>query len=194
MKGKIHRHHKIPKHAGGTDDPSNIEMLTIEEHAEAHRKLFEKYGRWQDKKAWLFLSGRVNADEAWYDVMIEGKRQLMNDGVRWNNVKKKAAAGLKRAYENGHKPWNAGKTGLKQISENVKKQAKEGNFHCIGDYQRGRKFDDEHKKKLSERAKQRKPVQCQFCGKTTSPAMNARWHGNKCKVKDIMSGATRRRN
>lgn len=32
-----HRHHKVPRHMGGTDDPDNLVLLTIEEHAEAHR-------------------------------------------------------------------------------------------------------------------------------------------------------------
>jgi hypothetical protein len=32
----IHKHHIIPKHAGGTNDPSNLVELTIEQHAEAH--------------------------------------------------------------------------------------------------------------------------------------------------------------
>ena len=31
-----HKHHIIPKHIGGTDDPSNLVDLTIEEHAEAN--------------------------------------------------------------------------------------------------------------------------------------------------------------
>ena len=183
MKKRLHRHHIIPRHAGGTDDPSNIVLLTTEEHAEAHRKLFEQFGRWQDKKAWLFLSGSANADDAWYDVMLEGKRELMRNEERWNLVKQKAANGLRRAYANGHKPWNAGKTGLKQISENVKRQAKEGNFHCIGDYQRGRTFDTDHRQKLSEMAKKREKLECKHCGKFNTPAMHARWHGNNCKVK-----------
>ena len=38
-----HKHHIIPKHMGGTDDPSNLIELTVEEHAEAHKILFEKY-------------------------------------------------------------------------------------------------------------------------------------------------------
>jgi hypothetical protein len=38
----MHKHHKIPKHMGGRDDPSNIELLTIEEHTEAHKKLWEE--------------------------------------------------------------------------------------------------------------------------------------------------------
>ena len=36
-----HMHHIIPRHAGGTDDLSNLVELTIEQHAEAHRKLYE---------------------------------------------------------------------------------------------------------------------------------------------------------
>jgi hypothetical protein len=59
-----HKHHIIPKHAGGTDDPSNLVELTVEEHAEAHRKLFEQYGMWQDKIAWKTLSGQIGLDEA----------------------------------------------------------------------------------------------------------------------------------
>jgi hypothetical protein len=45
----MHIHHITPRHAGGTDDPSNLIELTVEQHAEAHRILFEQYGRWQDE-------------------------------------------------------------------------------------------------------------------------------------------------
>lgn len=51
-----HLHHIIPKHMGGSDDPSNLVELTVEEHAEAHRMLWEKYGHWEDKLAWCGLS------------------------------------------------------------------------------------------------------------------------------------------
>jgi hypothetical protein len=59
-----HKHHIIPRHAGGTDDPSNLIELTVEEHAEAHRVLWEKCGRGQDKIAWLGLSGQIGHEEA----------------------------------------------------------------------------------------------------------------------------------
>jgi len=49
----MHKHHIIPKHAGGSNDPSNIIELTVEEHAEAHRILFEQYGHWQDQIAYI---------------------------------------------------------------------------------------------------------------------------------------------
>ena len=58
-----HKHHIIPKHMGGTNDPSNIVELTIEEHAEAHRKLFEEHGHWQDEFAWKGLSGQLGNKE-----------------------------------------------------------------------------------------------------------------------------------
>lgn len=59
-----HTHHIIPRHAGGTDDPSNLIELTVEEHAEEHRKLWEQYGREEDRIAWLSLSGQITKKEA----------------------------------------------------------------------------------------------------------------------------------
>jgi hypothetical protein len=58
-----HTHHIIPRHAGGSDDPSNLVELTITEHAEAHKKLYEEYGREEDKLAWLGLSGMIDKEE-----------------------------------------------------------------------------------------------------------------------------------
>ena len=59
----LHKHHIIPRHAGGTDDPANIAKLTIEEHADAHRILFEKYSRREDYLAWMGLSGLIGKDD-----------------------------------------------------------------------------------------------------------------------------------
>ena len=59
-----HKHHIVPKHMNGTNDASNLIELTVEEHAEAHRKLFEEHGRWQDEIAWKALSGQITTAEA----------------------------------------------------------------------------------------------------------------------------------
>ena len=49
MKAKVthHWHHVIPQHVGGSDDLENLVLITIEEHAEAHRKLFDQ-ARWAE--------------------------------------------------------------------------------------------------------------------------------------------------
>lgn len=51
----LHRHHIIPKHAGGEDTPENIVYLTPEDHAKAHLELYEKYGRVGDLMAYNYL-------------------------------------------------------------------------------------------------------------------------------------------
>lgn len=70
-----HEHHIIPKHMGGTDDPSNIILLSIEEHAEAHKVLYEKYGKQEDKIAWQGLSGLVSKSELMTDLYKLGRQK-----------------------------------------------------------------------------------------------------------------------
>lgn len=57
-----HKHHIIPKHMGGSNDPSNLIELTREEHAHAHMKLYEQHGKKEDLGAYYLLSGQT--DEA----------------------------------------------------------------------------------------------------------------------------------
>ena len=71
-----HTHHIVPKHAGGTDDPSNLVQLTIEEHAEEHRKLYEEYGRLEDKLAWKGLSGMMGKEEIIREIQRENGRKV----------------------------------------------------------------------------------------------------------------------
>ena len=70
-----HNHHIIPKHAGGTDHPDNLVRLTTTEHAEAHRKLYEEYGRWQDKSAYQGLSRMIGNDEIIRLTQSEGGKK-----------------------------------------------------------------------------------------------------------------------
>lgn len=58
-----HKHHIVPRHAGGSDSEDNIVELTVEEHAEAHRLLYEKNGDLRDFIAWKMLSGKTKEAE-----------------------------------------------------------------------------------------------------------------------------------
>jgi len=75
-----HKHHIVPRHVGGTDDPSNIVELTIAEHAEAHRLLYEQYGRQEDRWAWLGLSGQIGKDEILREISMAQKGKKKPDG------------------------------------------------------------------------------------------------------------------
>lgn len=58
-----HKHHIVPKYLGGTDKRSNLVELSVEEHAEAHRKLYEEHGNWQDFLAWQGLLKLLTTEE-----------------------------------------------------------------------------------------------------------------------------------
>ena len=105
-----HKHHTIPRYMGGTDDPDNMEVLSITGHANAHKELYEKYGHWQDKVAWLALAKIITHEEAVRMACSEAGKigsKITNDkfpkGTRGN--------------------WNAF-GGRKKIAENNKKRAK----------------------------------------------------------------------
>jgi hypothetical protein len=59
-----HTHHIVPKHMGGTDDSTNLVRLTVEEHAQAHLELYEKYGDERDLVAHRMLLGQITKAEA----------------------------------------------------------------------------------------------------------------------------------
>jgi hypothetical protein len=91
-----HQHHIIPRHAGGTNDPSNLIRLSIPEHADAHRVLWEQYGRVQDKVAWLGLSGmtsvfteaRMELYRAKLSAAMKGKRHSVETRAKISTARK----------------------------------------------------------------------------------------------------------
>jgi NUMOD3 motif len=111
-----HKHHIIPKHMGGTDDPSNLVELTIEEHAEAHRKLFEQYGHWQDELAWKGLAKMI------------GKTELISEVIRKTHKGNKYFLGRKHKESTKHKmsSWQLGRklsdAHRNKMSESAKKR------------------------------------------------------------------------
>ena len=66
----IHKHHIIPRHAGGTDDPSNIVELTVAEHADAHWLLWSLHKNPFDKIAAQGLDGMIGKEGIIRQVQI----------------------------------------------------------------------------------------------------------------------------
>lgn len=66
----FHQHHIVPKHLGGTNDPSNLVMLHPYDHAIAHFVRWKMYGT--DGDAWAF-----NRLKGWLDagaLTVKGMR------------------------------------------------------------------------------------------------------------------------
>lgn len=53
-----HKHHIVPRHMGGGNEPSNLIEVSVEEHAELHFHLYLTYGKYADWVAYHMISGR----------------------------------------------------------------------------------------------------------------------------------------
>jgi hypothetical protein len=153
----MHKHHKVPRHAGGTNDLDNIVLLTVEEHAEAHRLLFEQYGRWQDELAWLTLSGQVPHAEAHHlgrKMRMKGNQTFLGK-THGDVAKAKISAankGRKFTIEHKQKLSEARRNRVttdetrRKLSESMK-----GHQHTLGKI-----YSIESKKRMSEAQKSRR--------------------------------------
>ena len=86
-----HVHHIVPRHMGGTDDPSNLKRLTVEQHAKAHLKLYKKYGKIEDWHAWRLLQDWKYPGNPDYWMgsslkkMIKRLKENEDKTTRWNS-------------------------------------------------------------------------------------------------------------
>jgi hypothetical protein len=133
-----HKHHIIPRHAGGTDHPSNLVELTIEQHADAHRILYEEYGRNEDKWAWLGLSGQIGKDEILRQIAMAQKGVKKPEGF---GEKISAFRKTFKYSEESKKKMSDAKIG-KSISAEQKEKIRQSNI--------GRKQTDYQKQRATE--------------------------------------------
>jgi hypothetical protein len=145
---------------GGTDDPSNLIELSVEEHAEAHRLLYEQYGKWEDYYAWQGLAGIIPKQELIREIQkVANTGKFMSDETR--EKIRQANLGKK------HKP------------ETIEKNRQ---WHL------GKKLSDETKRKIQESRKDFK--QTDYQKKTLSEKLSKEWSitnpsGNNVIIKNL---------
>ena len=185
-----HIHHIVPRHAGGTNDPANLIELTLCEHTEAHRVLFEQNGRLQDKIARKMLAGKTDeGEQARIELFLENKAKAFAE--RGEEIQARAAESRRRTVNapdyvspllginlETAEGWHLER--LQKQSEMAKSMQENGQISCIGDKVRGKRPSSEQRAKQSEKAKCRAKMNCPHCGKDIIPQMFSRWHGEKC--------------
>ena len=152
MKGK-HKHHIIPRHAGGSNDPDNLVYLTVEEHAEAHKKLYEEYDRWEDNVAFKSLSGLIGKDEMWEGIYKNrktwlGRKHTEESKKKISETKKRAERlGLTKAH---NEEWR------KNHSEKLMgHKSYETQRNAVSKAMKGKPKSEEAKRKMSDHANNR---------------------------------------
>ena len=155
MENIKHKHHIIPKHMGGSDDPSNLIELTIEQHAEAHRLLFQQYGKIEDELAWKGLAGLIPREQILleYYKHYRGKNHHNYGKPVSENVRKKISEKLMghTITDKTRKLWSEQRKGKKHTEETKRKISKRQKE--IGNKppsNKGGKLSTEHKLKISK--------------------------------------------
>jgi len=193
-----HRHHIIPRYLGGSDSDSNIVELTVKEHAEAHRILYEKHGDIRDKLAYEGLLGIVGKEEIVKDLNGISKNS------KWyynpNNLNERKMIRKDQKIPEG---WVKGR-GTNTWSKNrdykkvSKKQKEKTSLSMKKAWERGVNRDqsyretEEYKKKVAENSKkiwERKGnLICPHCKKSGGYMAMKRWHFDNCKKKKFEAG------
>ena len=112
---------------GGTNDPSNLIELSIEDHADAHRILWENYGKIEDYYAWQGLLGNVTGYEILKGIMSSQKMR--------EHLSKK-----------GKEYWSKLSPEERKIKLKAFNESKIGNKHALG---KTWKLSDESKKNVA---------------------------------------------
>ena len=143
-----HWHHQTPRHAGGTDEPTNLAHLTVEEHAEAHLALYLEHGRQQDWDAYHGLAGLIGKEELFYNSSSRGGQAPLSEESK--DKIRQAHLGKPKHTEESKALISAARKG-KALSEEHKAKISQsliGNQRSLGHQPTA-----EAKKKLSEAAK-----------------------------------------
>lgn len=104
---------------GGTDDPENLTRLTVEEHANAHKELWEKYGKEEDKIAWMCLSGQITSYEATIEAIRNSSRKTCLKRNKENNPMWNEDS-VSKMIESNKKFWSSNPEKRKEVSERMK--------------------------------------------------------------------------
>ena len=140
-----HKHHIVPRHMGGGDEPENIIELPYWAHIEVHKRLYEVYGKLEDKLAYLMLSGKTEEAEKVRIELARGKFKT------WLEEKPEEVEAWKSNISNSLKG---------------KRHLPDEHYEKVGDMLRGVPRTEEVKEKISKTKKGKPWVDSQWKTRT----------------------------
>lgn len=165
LSGYTERHHIIPRSLGGSDDISNIAILTAREHFICHLllpKMLEGPSKYKMTAALMGMTNRRSSRHKRYTV-------------------------TNRTYEIVRKQWSEIQKGFPKHSEKTKILLSQMKTGKPGP-NKGRRMSEEQKKKISEALKgritsqeTRDKISASNTGKTRTPEARARYSAAKRK-------------
>lgn len=176
--GYVEKHHVIPKSIGGTDDKSNLVILTAREHFLCHL-LLTKMTTGLHKRSMCHAAWNIINQKRTYQERYKVSSKMYEIIKRDNAIALSESNTGKPSGRKG-KPCTWGD----KISQTLKgcKPSAERNAK-VSKALTGRKrapFTEEWKKNMRESiAKNQKT--CENCGKTISKGAYTRFHGPACK-------------
>jgi len=195
------RHHILPKSMGGSDDKSNLVLLTAREHYVCH-KLLTKFTVGDDKRKmfcafWAFNRKSKNQQRFALNSRDYEYARIFISKI-FSQERKGVAVGKELTPEHKKKLSTALKG--KKKSEETKNRMKESwklrpprsQKHCmaLSEANKGRVHTKATREKMSSSKKGINPVhtqiswECPYCGKVGVGISNYnRWHNNNCKDK-----------
>jgi len=114
-KAGYERHHLKPKHMGGTD-ADGVVYLTREEHIQAHRDLYEKFG---------------HKGDLWASNLMNGERPKGEDHWMWGRKRPDVVERNKLGNNNANRGKDHYMWGKKQTKESNEKRSKSLTGHTV---------------------------------------------------------------
>lgn len=155
--GYVERHHILPKCLGGSDEATNIAILTPEEHYLAHQLLVKMHPNHQGllfaavsmARGGNGVQGRKNKLYGWLKRRNQAKRRPMSDETKRKISEAKKKAGVRTKGTLGFKHSNETKEKMSESRKGWKRPN-------ISGIRKGQTNSDEHRARISA-AKKGKP-------------------------------------
>lgn len=167
----MHKHHIVPQHMGGSDDPSNLIEVTVEQHAELHFALYLEHGLLEDWRAFHFLKSIIGKEEEIKQIQSRPKTEEHKKKIS------EATKGVKKKQNLVACPY----CGEMHRPSNLQRHI---NAVHLGIKNKRAKNSADFSKKQSERMKNLQHKECDICGQMVHPSNFKRHRGSaKCLAK-----------